>query len=162
MKSHQDDNHPALEPITPLQQAFITHLLTGKNITQAAHLAGISRRTATYWMADGESPVCREYSRQKSFAEKELADRVAKINSLAFDALEDMLAKTTPPFIRMQALKLLFEAQLAPLFKVRHPQSPTDLVKNRLAQQRHDEEIDGFSNVHLWDDRGHERLLDDE
>jgi hypothetical protein len=156
-RTSDDDNKP-LAPITPIQQAFIEHLLTGKTITQSARLAGCSRRAATYWMADSENAVRIEYDKQRAYAQQELDNRVAKIHNLAFTALEDMLSPKSPPFMRMQALKLLYESHLSPLFVVRHPKSPIGLVGSELEQHRKEREQAGFNGIQLWDDRGNERM----
>src|SRR5438874_4938290 len=116
-KAHKEDAQEemqVLEPITPVQQQFIEALLTGKNITDAAMTAKISRRAATYWMNDAGNPVRREYEKQRLAALSHVTSRVASLHELAFKALEELLAPTAPPAVRFQVAKLIYESQLRP------------------------------------------------
>jgi len=124
-----------LEPITSNQQTFIEYLLSGRNISQAALLAGISRRTATYWLAD---PAHRSRWNTKSSAYS--SSRNSRTGSRPgsricmswpFKAMEDALAPDTPPAIRFQAAKFLYEKHLEHLCKVQGARSPQDLVEKQ-------------------------------
>jgi phage terminase small subunit len=128
----------ALEPITEKQQSFIEALLTGKNISEAALIAGISRRTATYWLADPEHPVCVEYEKQRITARQEFYSRVASLYEKALKAMEDALSEAAPPAIRFQAAKFLYEKHLEQLCGVRAPDRAQQLVEieSNLVQER--------------------------
>jgi hypothetical protein len=128
----------ALEPITEKQQSFIEALLSGKNISDAALLAGISRRTATYWLADPENPVCMEYEKQRIMARQEFYGRVAGLHEKALKAMEDALSEEAPPTIRFQAAKFLYEKHLAQLCGVRDPVRAQELIEreSNLAHER--------------------------
>jgi hypothetical protein len=127
-----------LEAITPAQQTFIEALLAGKSIKQAAMLAGVSRRTATYWLSETDHPVALEYEKQRAYRRQELSNRVANIYELAFKAIEDALSPEAPPGIRWQAAKLIYEKHLEQLCQIRPAPEPLTLVKE-VAEQAGDQ-----------------------
>ncbi len=135
-KSKQSDTE--LWAITENQQRFIEGLLSGKSISDAALLAGLSRRTVTYWLADPEHPVTLEYEKQRILARQQFYERVAHLHELAFKAMEDALSEAAPPGIRFQAAKFLYEKHLEPLCGVRAPDRAQQLVEreSNLAQER--------------------------
>jgi hypothetical protein len=128
----------ALEPITEKQQSFIEALLSGKTISEAALIAGISRRTATYWLADPQHPVTLEYEKQRILARQQFYRRVASLHEKALKAMEDALSEAAPPAIRFQAAKFLYEKHLEHLCGVRAPERAQQLVEreSNLAQER--------------------------
>jgi hypothetical protein len=120
-----------LEPIAPNQQSLIEGLLSGKSISQAALAASISRRTATYWLADPEHPVYIEYEKQRIQQRQEFYGRIAALHDLALKAMEDALSPVAPPGIRFQAAKFLYEKHLQHLCGVQVPSSPHSLVNEQ-------------------------------
>lgn len=123
-----------LEPITPLQQTFIEALLSGKTIKEAATLSGVSRRTATYWLSDGNHPVTIEYEKQLAYRRQELTGRMATIYDLALKAIEDALSPEAPPGIRWQAAKLIYEKHVEPMCQTRPAQPSVTLLKEAAGQ----------------------------
>lgn len=122
-----------IEPITPQQQTFIEALLAGKSISEAALVAGVSRRSATYWLHDGEHPVTVEYEKQATLHRQQFYDRVANIQSLALKAIEDALSEEAPPALRLKTAMFIFESQLQHLIpRARVPAQPVDLVEQEL------------------------------
>src|SRR6266567_4330920 len=118
----------ALEAITDTQQTFIQALLSGKNITEAALVASVSRRTATYWMMHNNNPVRIEYEKQRLALRQEFYNRVATLHELALKALEDSLSPDAPPAIRFQAARFLYEAHLQAYFGAARPRDGGDLA----------------------------------
>lgn len=159
--SESDQAQAVLEPITPIQQRFIEALLTGKNITEAALVSGVSRRAACYWLDNEKHPVRREYDKQRVAMRDEFQRRIATIHNLAFNALEDLLAPSTPPFIRVQALGMVYKPHLQPHADIVWPGAPAEIVRHEIEQL-----IDPLSpgrrnGIYLYDDRGRERLPED-
>lgn len=124
--------------ITENQQQFIEGLLAGKSISDAALLAGLSRRTVTYWLADPEHPVTLEYEKQRILARQQFYERVAGLHEKALKAMEDALAEKAPPAIRFQAAKFIYEKHLDQLCGVRSPDRAQQLVEreSNLVQER--------------------------
>lgn len=159
--TESDQAQAVLEPITPIQQRFIEALLTGKNITEAALVSGVSRRAACYWLDDEKHPVRVEYDKQCIVMREEFQRRIASIHNLALKALEDLLAPSTPPFIRIQAVKMIYEAHLLPHGNIVWPGAPGEIVHHEL-EQVFDPLSPGRRNgMYLYDDRGQERLPED-
>lgn len=132
--------------LTERQQLFIEQLLTGKNITEAANEAGISRRAATYWMHSDDHLVRLEYDRLRLVAREDFRKRVANLHNLALEALEDALAKNAPPGIRFAAAKFLYEAHLRSIADMIRPYEPDELVKqqvNEIKEKAYLEQFDG-------------------
>lgn len=125
-----------LEPIAPNQQSFIEALLSGESISRAAMLAGIARRTATYWLADPEHPVYIEYEKQRIQRQQEFHARIAALHELALKAMEDTLSPVAPPGVRFQAAKFLYEKHLERFCGVQIPSSAKGLVSTEEAEQQ--------------------------
>lgn len=151
-----------LEPITPSQQTFIEALLSGKSVTAAALTAGVSRRAGVYWLHTRNHPVRREYEKQRLNGQALLAARVAGLHELAFKALEDLLAATSPPAVRFQAAKLIYEAHLQDLCEVQPPQLTFDLIDKEIERVWDEQERQGHNAVMLYDDRNRERFPEDD
>lgn len=147
-----------LEPITPQQQSFIEALLSGKSITDAALTAKLSRRTATYWMNAAHNPVRMEYEKQRLVALATVTSRVATLHGLAFKALEDLLAASSPPAVRFQAAKLIYEAHLQEFCKPTPPQSTVELVEKEVTHLYEENKLIGFNRIQMFDNEGRERL----
>jgi hypothetical protein len=124
----------ALEGITPRQQTFIELLLSGKSISDAALEAGISRRTATYWLANPEHSVTIEYEMQRIVQRQRFQARVAALHEKALAAMEASLDAEAPPAIRFQAAKFLYEQHLASHFNMQPPGRPQELVEKETDQ----------------------------
>jgi hypothetical protein len=127
-KSKQSDD-TEVWAITENQQRFIEGLLAGKSISDAALLAGMSRRTVTYWLADPEHPVTVEYEKQRILARQQFNERVARLHELAFKAMEDSLSEAAPPALRFQAAKFLIEIHLEHYCRVSTPERAQELVE---------------------------------
>ncbi|HEY4385196.1 MAG TPA: hypothetical protein VGN34_12100 [Ktedonobacteraceae bacterium] len=139
-------NEQALEVITERQQTFIEALLSGKSITDAALITGISRRAATYWLSNPEHIVNEEYEKQRALQLQNFRARIAGIHEATLKAIEDALSEASPPAIRFQAAKLIYEKHLERYGNVRMPSSALDLAKaetrqveDRASFQRFDE-----------------------
>ncbi len=141
--------------ITAQQQRFIEVLLSGTSITEAARVVGVSRRTATYWMAQDGNPTRKEYERQATERALAFTTRIEKLHDLAISALEDMMSKKAPPWQRFQAAKLIYERHLAEHGDKRAPLPVHDLVADSFAARP--------SSVE-WlttDERGKERKINE-
>jgi hypothetical protein len=147
------------EPITPQQQQFIEALLTGKSITEAAKVADVSRRAATYWMNSSSHPVRVEYDKQRTNALAGVSARVASLHELAFSVLETLLMQTEYPEVRFKVAKLLYETQLEPYCRPKPPLSSVDLVADVVDEIRKENHKIGESRVRLFDDHGREWLF---
>ncbi len=134
-KRDTNNERAILEPITELQQRFIEALLTGKNISDAATMVGISRRAATYWLLPG-TPIRLEYEKQRIAYKQEFYSRIANLHTLTLKALEDSLSSEAPPMVRFQAAKYLYEAHLQHFCNARIPAEASELVKDMLNEAR--------------------------
>ncbi|HZT99774.1 MAG TPA: hypothetical protein VFA10_08955 [Ktedonobacteraceae bacterium] len=151
-----------LQLITPAQQQFIEALLLGSNVSQAASLAGISRRTAYYWMNDPSNPIRKEYEKQRYLLHQEIAVRVTSIRTKALQALEDLLSPESPPFMRLGAVKMVYDSCLHDMILPQEAPSAIDLVHDS-ADAYHKESWDQQVNqAALYDDRGRERIVDED
>jgi hypothetical protein len=108
----ESDQAPALEPITPVQQAFINELLTGKSITGAALIAGVSRRAATYWL-QGETSVRIEYERARMAAQQKFYDAYNGLVEKAMEQLDAALESPQSREMRFAAAKFIFTLHFA-------------------------------------------------
>ena len=144
--------------LSALQQAFLSHLLTGKTIRQAALLSDVSLRAAMYWLADG--PVRVEYDKKRAIALADFDERVSNIHNKALDALEDILAAETPPFIRIQAVRMVYENHLRESMDRRYPQSPTHMLLTEVDDYYDMTSPEKRLGVYLYDDRGKPRIND--
>lgn len=142
-------NEQALEPITEKQQVFIEALLSGKSITDAALITGISRRTATYWLADPTHPINIEYEKQRALQLQNFHERIAGIHEAALQAIEDALGKASPPAIRFQAAKMIYEKHLERYGSVRIPDSALGLVKSETKRMEGREYFQHYEQKYL-------------
>lgn len=124
-----------LQVITDTQQNFIQALLTGKSIKEAAILAGVSRRSATYWMMSN-NPVRLEYETQRLALKEQFYSRIARLHGLALQAMEDSLSPDAPPIVRFNAAKYLYEAHLQRYSSVAWPADADDLAQAELHAAR--------------------------
>lgn len=147
--------------LTPLQHAFIDALLTGKNISQAARIAGCSSRAALYWLSDPDCPVKAVYEERRAALTAKFDERIAKLHDLTLNALEDLLSKKTPPFIRVQAVKMLYEAHLQEHGNVKQPGDAKELIGSEAEAYYNAKRQESMINVLLYDDKGKERIGDD-
>lgn len=159
-KREEPEEAAVLALITPVQQTFIEHLLTGKSISMAARMAGISRRTAMYWLADEKHPVRVEYDKQRDQALAEFDRQVASIHSAALSALEDLLSEHTPPFIRVQALRLIYEDHLRDHLGLRAPGHAASMVCKEAEEYHGYDDPQKRLGIFLWDDKGKPRIND--
>lgn len=104
---YSEANGDALPPLSPLQISFIDHLLTGKNISQAARATGVSRRTGTRWMRPG-APVGVEYERRRLALEDASVKRFKGLYEKSCSVLEGFLSGKNAHF-RFAAARLVFE-----------------------------------------------------
>ncbi len=85
---------------------------------------------------------------------------MSKLHSLALDAMEDLLSRKTPPFIRVSALKLLWESAIEEHTALIRPQAPLELVGDT-ALEYHDERHKWqMLDVQLYDSKGNSRIED--
>jgi hypothetical protein len=98
--------------ITPLQQTYIEHLLSGKNITEAALASGISQRTAARWLALGH-PVHVEYEKQRLQVLAEFRSRMSTLTGMAIDTLQAALSSEVDLKTRIDVAKFLYTQQLS-------------------------------------------------
>jgi hypothetical protein len=108
----QEPTPEELEQISALQQKFVELLLTGRNISDAALEAGISRRMATYWMQPGH--FCRfAYEHERVKLHDAFMARIVKLHDMTLKALEDALSEGAPPQLRYATARYLFGLHLA-------------------------------------------------
>lgn len=139
----------ALEPITEKQQTFIESLLAGKSITASALIAGISRRTATYWLADPMHTVSVEYEKRRILQQQEFYARIANLHELALKAMEETLAPESPPALRFAAAKYIYEKHLQHLFSVRTADPPFELAKREADSEKEREYFMDYGHQHI-------------
>lgn len=151
-----------LQLITPTQQRFIEAMLCGSSLSAAATSAGISRRCAYYWMNDPAHPVRKEYEKQLALLRQDTRARVSSIHTKALAALEDLLAPETPPFLRLGAVRMLFDSYLHELFTPQAALSPAALVRDSLEDHMEESHEQATNQIYLYDDRGRERIPEDE
>jgi hypothetical protein len=108
----EEEKQVALEQVNALQQRFVELLLTGKTIAEAARVLQISRRTATYWMAE-DTFVRYAYERERQEAATAFRERITKLHDLVLSALEDALAAEADPDLRISVAKFLYGNNLA-------------------------------------------------
>jgi len=148
--------------LTPLQHRFVEALLTGKNVTQAALLAGCSRRAAMYWLRDADSPVRMAYESRRIASIDDFDRRMMKLHELTLKTMEDLLSPKVAPALRFQAAKLLYEAHLAEHGELKQAKASHELV-NEGAHDFHDEQREwGMTDILLYDAKGQERINDDD
>lgn len=135
MARKKSTDETGLVMITDAQQNFIQSLLSGKSIQEAAILAGVSRRAATYWMMNN-NPVRLEYEKQRLAIKEQFYSRIASLHEQALKAMEDSLSPDTPPAIRFNAAKFLYEAHLQHFSNVAWPGDSEKLVKAELKAGR--------------------------
>lgn len=139
-----------LEPVTPVQQTFIELLLSGRSISDAALQAGISRRTATYWLHDPSSPVTIEYQKQASLKRDTFYQRMANLQGLALQAIEDALSADSPPHVRLKVATFIYEQQLQHLGRPHTiPDPPAELVAQELKSVSDRQHVEMFSFAEL-------------
>ena len=156
----EGDTHKSVNELTPIQLRFIEYLLAGKNLSEAALLAGVSRRAACYWMNDTESVVHCEYERLRQAQQQEFQARVTGLHDLAFKALEDSL-KSPVPGIKFAAAKLIYEAKLQERCETPAAHSSLELVRD-FTRGYYDEQYQWrVLGPALYDTKNKERILDD-
>jgi hypothetical protein len=156
-----DDNIITVEVITPQQQQLIELLLSGKSITDAAKIAGVSRRTACYWLHDEDSPFRREYDLQRIRQYSEFRERVSNIHHMALQALEDMLSPDAPPLLRFQALKMVYEAHIKDHAGMTFATPAATLVHDEATKQVNTRSQQHMNEIYLYDDQNQPRLTKD-
>jgi transposase len=138
-----------LEPITPQQQTFIEALLQGKNISEAAIIAGISRRTASYWLNDPEHQVYLEYEKQRLTQQQNFTSRIATIHEAALQAIEASLSEEAPLPLRLKAAQFIYQTHLQQVCNVRQARQPFSLVKDEGDAMSNREHFENFGSYHL-------------
>lgn len=148
-KSSTGKEIKVLEPITPVQQAFIEALLQGKNVTESAICAGVSRRTACTWLHDPEHPVHLEYEKQRIAQQQNFYVRIAGIHEAALKAIEESLSESAPLGLRFQAARFIYQTHLQHLAGVRQAKRPFDLVKAAGEMENDREYFDTYTSHKL-------------
>ena len=96
-----------IEPITPQQQQFIEALLAGHTTSEAALMAGISRRTVYYWLQEDNHPVTLEYEKQAAILYQTNRERLKNIRNMAMQVIEDALSAESPIAIRIKVAEFV-------------------------------------------------------
>lgn len=138
-----------LDPITPQQQTFIEALLQGKNISEAAIIAGISRRTASYWLNDPEHQVYLEYEKQRLAQQQDFNSRIAGIHEAALQAIEASLSEEAPLPLRLKAAQFIYQMHLQQVSNVSQARRPFDLIKTEGSTVDDRDHFEMFSGHHL-------------
>lgn len=142
--------------LTAKQERFIESLLVLQNITQAATAAGVSKRTALYWMHGTGTPVSREYERRRLEQAEKFRERLNSLHEKAFGALEAMLDDGTQPEVRFRAVKLVYEGIAG---KPRALKAPAKLVYETV-ERVYDSSMRSSNVTRLIAPDGSERITD--
>lgn len=143
------------QPLTEREQKFISLLLTGMTISEAAITAGVRRSVAFHWMASPHCQIYQEYVIAQIEKEQAFRNRITQLRDKALSAIEASLSEEAPPAVRLAAAKFVHEQ--SSVLRDRTT-SPERLVKDEI--ERYSEAIDHHNRtvVAMYDAKGLRRM----